>query len=75
MGMDVLEKTSVYCAREPATSLGESIYYSLITFTTVGFGDICPSSGLARMLTGIEAVIGGITMALTVLVVAKKFMR
>lgn len=42
------------------------IYFSLVTLTTLGYGDIIPVSGLARSLAGIEAVMG--QMYLTVLV-------
>jgi hypothetical protein len=42
------------------------IYFSLVTLTTVGYGDIIPVSPLARSLASIEAVMG--QMYLTVLV-------
>jgi hypothetical protein len=32
------------------------LYFSLVTATTIGYGDIVPHSGLARSLTGVEAV-------------------
>jgi len=37
---------------------GESAYLSVVTVTTVGFGDITPASGLARLLVSAEALIG-----------------
>jgi hypothetical protein len=42
------------------------IYFSLVTLTTLGYGDIIPVSPLARSLASIEAVMG--QMYLTVLV-------
>lgn len=39
-------------------SYGTFLYYSLIAFTTIGFGDITPVSVGARLVTGIEAVTG-----------------
>jgi voltage-gated potassium channel len=39
-------------------SFVDSLYYSVATITTLGFGDIAPSSFLARALTGMEVVTG-----------------
>lgn len=33
------------------------VYFSLVSYTSLGFGDVYPSGGL-RMLTGLEALIG-----------------
>ncbi len=38
-------------------SLGDTLYFSLATYTTVGFGDIAPVGPL-RMLVGLEALTG-----------------
>jgi len=56
-------------------SFGRALYFSIITFTTLGYGDIRPAPGFGSALTALEAVLGGITMALTVLVIGRKFMR
>lgn len=37
-------------------SLGDSIYFSVITATTVGYGDIVPQ-GLSKILTAIQAIL------------------
>ena len=42
------------------------LYYSFVTLTTLGYGDISPASSMARMLAAIEAVVGQVY--LTVLV-------
>ncbi len=44
----------------------EFIYYSFVTLTTVGFGDVAPLSALARGLTTLEAVTGQLYIALLV---------
>jgi hypothetical protein len=41
-------------------TLGEYTYYSFVTLTTLGFGDLLPVSPLARTLSWAEAVIGQI---------------
>ena len=56
-------------------SFGRALYFSIITFTTLGYGDIQPVPGLGSALCATEAILGGIMMALTVLVIGRKFMR
>jgi len=48
------------------TSLQKYIYYSYITLTTLGYGDIVPNANLAKTFSWLEAVIGQIY--LTVLI-------
>ena len=49
---------------EPARiSFADSLYYSVATITTLGFGDIAPTSHLVRAITAIE-VVSGILMLL-----------
>jgi len=44
----------------------EWIYYSFVTLTTLGYGDILPVSGMARALAYSEAVVGVFYMAMLV---------
>ncbi len=44
----------------------DCLYFSAITFTTLGYGDFRPLEGLGRILAGSEAFIGAFTMALFV---------
>ena len=39
-------------------SFAESLYFSVTTLSTVGYGDIAPATGLARVLVGLEIVTG-----------------
>jgi Ion channel len=39
-------------------SFSESIYFSIISISTVGYGDIVPHSSVARLLASIEVVCG-----------------
>ena len=38
-------------------------YYSLVTLTTLGYGDITPASTLARSFSAVEAIIGPVFLA------------
>ncbi len=44
----------------------DCLYFSLITFTTLGYGDIYPSSELAKILCGSEALLGAFMIGLVV---------
>jgi hypothetical protein len=44
----------------------DALYFSLITLTTVGYGDITPVSGPARMLAMMEAIAGTTYMAVLI---------
>ena len=41
-------------------------YFSFVTLTTLGFGDITPQTGLARMIVSIEAATGQIYVAVVI---------
>jgi len=56
-------------------SFGRALYFSIVTFTTLGYGDIRPAPGLGSFLAAIEAILGGAIMALTVMLLGRKFMR
>jgi len=45
---------------------GYAVYYSLVTLTTLGYGDITPVSSAARSLSVVEAAIGQIYLAVLV---------
>lgn len=48
----------VYAFNVPALDFFDSIYFSMITITTVGYGDIVPKSSIARLLVMAEVMIG-----------------
>jgi len=47
-------------------NLPDFIYFSYVTLTTLGYGDILPVSPLARFLVYIEAIVGVFYMAIVV---------
>jgi Ion channel len=44
----------------------ELLYFSLVTLSTVGYGDVVPLNGEVRMLAALEAVTGVLYVAITV---------
>lgn len=49
--------------QEPVQGLYESFYFSTIVVTSLGFGDITPSTDVGRVAVAIEAIIGFLTFA------------
>jgi len=39
-------------------TLGEALYFSIVTMTTTGYGDISPKSGLAKFLVSVQILFG-----------------
>jgi hypothetical protein len=54
-----------------AMVLFKSLYFSVVTFATLGLGDIQPIGTTARFLAGAESVIGSLLAALLVFVLAR----
>ena len=42
------------------------VYFSLVTITTLGYGDLAPRSNFAQSLSGVEAVIGQIYLTVII---------
>ncbi|WP_226039278.1 pentapeptide repeat-containing protein [Natrinema sp. DC36] len=49
----------------------KSLYFSVITFATLGYGDIQPVGGWARAIAGVETLLGSLLMALLVFVLTR----
>ena len=43
-----------------------ALYYSLVTISTLGYGDVVPTSGVSRMLAAAQAVTGQTYLAVLV---------
>lgn len=56
------------------TELGNSLYYSTLTFTALGFGDFQPV-GFGRVLTTIEASLGAVLLALLMFILGRRAAR
>jgi len=42
------------------------LYFSLVSLTTLGYGDIVPLTSVARMFSALEAAVGVLYIAITV---------
>jgi voltage-gated potassium channel Kch len=72
----------VYEAFDPAKGLvynlsvfGHCLYFSVVTFTTVGYGDVLAHDGWTRAIAAFEALSGNFIMALFVVVFVRKLAR
>ena len=52
-----------------------TLYYSLVTFTTLGFGDITPNTKLAATIVMAEVVIGYVMLGILISILANKVAR
>jgi hypothetical protein len=60
---------------EQWNQVSDYLYYSLITITTVGMGDLTPATQVGRSLTAAEALVGQIYMVTVVAVIVSNLGR
>jgi hypothetical protein len=51
------------------------MYYSVVTFTTLGFGDIKPVTEIAAMVVMLEVVLGYVMLGGLISILANKLAR
>jgi hypothetical protein len=49
-----------------SSALGTVLYFSFVTMTTLGYGDIVPASGMARAICSLEALVGQLYVAILI---------
>lgn len=54
---------------------GEYLYFSVVTATTLGYGDYQPSCGVYQLLAGLEAIFGTFMWVIFITIFARKYMR
>lgn len=67
-----------FVGHDPATrglTLSESFYYSVVSFTTGGFGDIMPGNPLSRIITATEGMIGIVFLGFFAAAVYRRYSR
>jgi hypothetical protein len=73
LAIDAFSPGAIRMGNDPADRQTELLYFSLITLSTVGYGDIVPLSGTARILTALEGVTGVLYIATTVALLVGRF--
>jgi hypothetical protein len=53
----------------------EAAYYSVISFTTGGFGDIVPGNTVARVITAIEGLLGLVFLGFFTAAIYRRYSR
>ena len=54
-------------------SIPHSMWLSIVTFTTVGYGDIFPTTVASKVIGGIQCIVGMLTVALPATVIQANF--
>ena len=75
LAMDAFYPGSIRIGSLPADRQTKLLYFSLITLSTIGYGDIVPLSGEARILAALEGVTGVLYIAITVALLVSRFRR
>jgi Ion channel len=75
LAIDAFYPGSIRIGSLPADRQTELLYFSLITLSTIGYGDIVPLSGEARILAALEGVTGVLYIAITVALLVSRFRR
>jgi Ion channel len=73
LAMDAFAPGVIQLGSRPADRQTELLYFSLITLSTIGYGDVVPVSGEARMLAALEGVTGVLYIAITVAILVSRF--
>lgn len=66
--------TLVYSDQTPDTWF-TPFYYSIVTFTTLGFGDVIPRTLCGQIIVTIEVILGYLTLGVLVSILANKVAR
>lgn len=53
----------------------QSIYFSIITFSTIGYGDLYPTGAGTKILVGSESLAGAVMVALFIFVLSRRVVR
>jgi hypothetical protein len=68
------EQTAKYYQGKPL-GFWSSLYFSIVTFTTLGFGDVITANWMARFLVAVEVILGYIMLGGLISIFANKLAR
>lgn len=71
----VLKWPTVQGLVDAADAILRGLYFSVITFTTIGYANVAPHGAGSRVLVGFESLIGAILIALFVYVLGRRVAR
>ena len=73
--MEALQPGSFQLGGRQTDRQSDLLYFSLVTLSTIGYGDIVPLTGEARMLAALEGVTGVLYVAITVAILVSAYRR
>ena len=56
-------------------TLFSPFYFSIVTFTTLGFGDVTPNGGIGEIIVSLQVIFGYLTLGLLISILANKVAR
>jgi hypothetical protein len=73
LAIDAFSPGAIQAGSHAADRQTELLYFSLVTLSTIGYGDVVPLSGEARILAALEGVTGVLYIAITVALLVSRF--
>ena len=73
LAIEAFSPGSIQMGSGPADRQTELLYFSLVTLSTIGYGDIVPLSGTARIVAALEGMTGVLYIAITVALLVGRF--
>ena len=73
LAIDSFSPGAIQMGRNSADRQTELLYFSLVTLSTTGYGDIVPLGGTTRIVTALEGVTGVLYIAITVALLVSRF--
>ena len=70
----IFDPKAILLGSNSTAEAGDLMYYSLVTLTTLGYGDIVAISPIARMLSALEAVAGNLYLAILISTQASQYL-